>query len=126
MRATDGERLIVEDAVRELSDLKDFIVHTEDNLLTIFYSQFNHIGGQEDNLTAEEADKYHYGNTNRWKRYYEGMYFRIIDEKKRIFEVHRLTFLSLFNTGTALLETSEDLHYLADKYCQHLGKDSFF
>jgi hypothetical protein len=125
-KITEEERLIVEDAVKELSDLKDFIVYTDGDLLTIFYSQFNHIGGQEENLTAEKADEYHYGDTKRWKRYYEGMYFRIIDEKKRIFEVHRLTFLSLFNTGTALLETSDDLHYLADKYCQHLGRDTFF
>lgn len=123
---TEEERLIVEDAVRELSDLKDFIVYVDGDLLTIFYSQFNYIGGQEENLTAEEADKLHYGDTKKWKRYFEGMYFRIIDPKKRIFEVHRRTFLSLFDSGTALLETSDDLQYLADKYCPHLGRDSFY
>lgn len=125
-KITEDERLIVEDAVRELSDLKDFIVYTDGDLLTVFYSQFNYISGQEDNLTAEEADKFHYGETKKWKRYYEGMYFRIIDEKKRIFEVHRITFTSFFSNGTAILETSDDLYYLADKYCQHLGRNTFF
>ena len=123
---TEEERLIVEDAVRELSDLKDFIVYVDGDLLTIFYSQFNNIGGQEENLTAEQANEYHYGETKKWKRYFEGMYFKLEDENKRIFGVHRQTFLSLFNTGTAKLESSDDLDYLADKYCQHLGRDTFF
>ena len=123
---TEEERLIVEDAVRELSDLKDFIVYVDGNLLTIFYSQFNNIGGQEENLTAEQADEYHYGDTKKWKYYHEGMYFKLEDEKKRIFGVHRKTFTSFFSTGNAKLESSDDLYYLADKYCQHLGRDTFF
>ena len=125
-KITEEERLIVEDAVSELSGLKDFIVYVDGDLLTIFYSQFNHIAGQEENLTAEKADEYHYGDTKRWKRYFAGMYFKLEDEKKRIFGVYRQTFLSLYNTGTAKLESSDDLHYLADKYCQHLGRDTFF
>lgn len=125
-KITEEERLIVEDSVRELSDLKDFIVYTDGDLMTVFYSQFNNIGGQEENITAEEADEYYRGETKKWKCYHEGMYFRIIDEKKRTFEVHRITFTSFFSNGTAILETSDDLHYLADKYCQHLGRESFF
>ena len=123
---TEEERLIVEDAVRELSDLKDFIVYVDGDLLTIFYSQFNNIGGQEENLTAEQADEYHYGDTKKWKYYHEGMYFKLEDEKKRIFGVYRKTFTSFFSTGSAKLEPSDDLNYLADKYCQHLGRDTFF
>ncbi len=121
---TDEERLIVEDAVRELSDLKDFIVFVDGDLLTVFYSQFNSIAGQEENLTAEEADELNYGDTKKWKRYFEGLYFRITNVKKRTFEVSRRTFLRLFDTGTACLETSDDIQYLADKYCQHLGRDT--
>ncbi len=125
-KITEEERLIVEDAVRELSDLKDFIVFVDGDLLTIFYSQFNYIAGQEENITAEVADEYYHGDTKKWKRYDEGMYFTLEDEKKRIFGVHRQTFLSLFNTGTAKLESSDDLNYLVDKYCQHLGRETFF
>jgi hypothetical protein len=125
-KINEEERQIVEDSVRELSDLKDFIVFVDGDLLTIFYSQFNSIGGDGENLTAEEADKMHYGNTIKWKGYNAGMYFQLKDEKKRIFEVYRQIFLSLFSSGTAFLESSDDLEYLADKYCQHLGRETFY
>lgn len=54
------------------------------------------------------------------------MFFTLIDEKKRTFSVARPIFLQLFSRDIAILEKSDDLMYLADKYCQHLGKPTFF
>ncbi|GAB3512323.1 hypothetical protein [Emticicia fontis] len=125
-KITEEEKLIVEDAVRELSAFNDFIIFVENNQIIVFYSQFNSIAGQEENLTAEEADELYYGETRKWKRYFEAMFFTIIDEKKRIFSVARPVFLQLFSRDIAVLEESDDLMYLADKYCQHLGKSTFF
>ncbi|RYU93676.1 hypothetical protein [Emticicia agri] len=125
-KITEEERLIVEDAVRELSAFNDFIIFVNGNQLTVFHSQFNSLAGQEENLTAEEADEMYYGETKKWKRYFEGMFFTLIDERKRIFSVKRPVFTNWFSRGTGILEKSDDLMYLADKYCQHLGKDTFF
>jgi hypothetical protein len=84
-KITEEERLIVEDGIRELSALNDFIVYIDDKLLTVYYSQFNYIQGVEENISAEKAaemwDDYMY----RWKRYSEGFYFRLVDEKKTYF-----------------------------------------
>ncbi|RFS15241.1 hypothetical protein [Emticicia sp. C21] len=124
-KITEQERLIVEDAVRELSAFNDFMIFVESNQIIVFHSQFNSLAGQEENLTAEEA-KEMYGETKKWKRYFESMYFTLIDDRKRIFSVARPVFTQLFGRWNGTLEKSDDLMYLADKYCQHLGKDTFF
>lgn len=47
------EKEIVQDAIEEFSDIKDFFIHAEHTYL--YHSQFNYTGGQDANLTREEA-----------------------------------------------------------------------
>jgi hypothetical protein len=51
------------------------------------------------------------------------MRFILADEKKREFLLERAGFL---DDNWVLLDDSKDLRKLAQKYCRHLGKDSFY
>jgi hypothetical protein len=65
-KITEEERLIVEDGIRELSALNDFIVYIDDKLLTVYYSQFNYIQGVEENISAEKAAEMWVDHMYRW------------------------------------------------------------
>ena len=51
------------------------------------------------------------------------MRFILTDEKERIFRVERAEF---FDDDWYFLDGSQDLQKLAQKYCRHLGRESFY
>jgi len=116
---------MVRQAVADLSALNDFIAYGEGNIITVWYSQFNSLAGIEEQVSHEEALEMHGEQMLRWKKYYDAMHFVLVDKKSNLWEVHRRVFTSLIG-AYALLEQSNDLDYLGDKYCPHLGRDSFF
>ena len=123
----ESERQIVESAMMALSDVKDFKVVLESNSIVIYISQFSSIAGQEPNLTAEEARQQWGGNhVDRFKKYDDYVRFMLVNESKRTFKLERKVFMSFFGHDYAELETSDDLEYLAEMVCQHIGYDTFF
>ena len=54
-KITASERQIVEDAMLNLSDVKDFIVAADGDTITIYISEFSSISGEHENPTAEET-----------------------------------------------------------------------
>jgi hypothetical protein len=55
-KVTAAERQAVEDAMLNLSDVKDFIVAAEANIITIYISQFSSISGEHENPPPKKPD----------------------------------------------------------------------
>ena len=126
-KITASERQVVEDAMHNLSDVKDFIVAADGNTITIFISQFSSISGEEPNLTAEEAREGWGGvHVDKFKQYSDYVRFVLINETKRTFRLERIVFMSFFGHDYAELETSDDLESLAEMVCQHIGYPTYF
>lgn len=126
-KITALERQVVEDAMHNLSDVKDFIVAAEGNILTIYISQFSSISGEYENPTAEETRLGWGGeHVDRFKQYDEYVRFLLVNEAKRTFRLERIVFLGFFNHDYAELETSDDLESLAEMVCQHIGYPTYF
>ena len=49
-----------------------------------------------------------------------------IDSKDTMIRLERKVFMGLFDHDYAELETSDDLEYLAEMVCQHIGYNTFF
>ena len=126
-KITAFEWQVVEDAMHHLSDVKDFIVAAEGNIITIYISQFSSISGEDENPTAEETRLGWGGeHVDRFKQYDEYVRFILINEAKRTFRLERIVFLGFFNHDYAELETSDDLESLAEMVCQHIGYPTYF
>lgn len=126
-KITTSERQIVEDAMHNLSDVKDFIVAADGNTITIYISQFSSISGEHENPTAEETRSGWAGtHVDSFKQYDEYVRFILVNESKRTFRLERIVFLGFFNHDYAELETSDDLESLAEMVCQHVGYPTYF
>ena len=121
-----AERQTVEDAVANLSAATDFIVEAQDKEIVVYLSQFNSIMGQEENLTAEEAREAWGKSSDRWKKYYDYVKFVLVSKKPRVFVAGRIVFTGYFNQDYVELARSEDLESLAERICEHIGRDSYF
>lgn len=126
-RITASERQVVEDAMHNLSDVKDFIVAAEANIITIYISQFSSISGEHENPTVEET-RLNWGGDriDSVKQYDEYVRFILVNEAKRTFRLERIVFLGFFDHDYAELETSDDLESLAEMVCQHVGYPTYF
>lgn len=125
---TKEEIEYVKYAVESLSDLKDIIIQGEDNAIVVWHSQFNSIGGQEDNLTIEEAIEFYGEFVNNWKRFHDNFKFVLIDAEKRLFQAERKVYLSLFGGGgyAPLKKGKGTLQKLAQQFCPHMGRATYF
>ncbi len=126
-KITAAERQVVEGAMHNLSNVKDFIVAADGNTITIYISQFSSISGEHENPTAEETRLGWGGeHVDRFKQYDEYVRFVLVNETKRTFRLERIVFLGFFNHDYAELETSDDLDSLAEMVCQHIGYPTYF
>ncbi|WP_428654170.1 hypothetical protein [Runella sp.] len=122
-----SEQQVVEEAMHNLSDVKDFIVAADANTITIYISQFSSISGEHENPTAEETRLSWGGeHVDRFKQYDEYVRFILVNEAKRTFRLERIVFLVFFNHDYAELETSDDLESLAEMVCQQIGYPTYF
>ncbi len=121
-----AERQMVEDAVANLSAVSDFIVEAREKEIVVYISQFSSIGGQQESLSAEEAREAWGEHSDRWKKYDDYVRFVLVSKSLRVFAVARIVFTGYFNRDYVELERSEDLEYLAEKVCEHIGRDSYF
>lgn len=126
-KVTASERQVVEDAMHNLSDVKDFIVAADGNTITIYISQFSSISGEHENPTAEETRQGWVGSqVDSFKQYSDYVRFVLLNEAKRTFRLERIVFMSFFGHDYAELETSDDLDSLAEMVCQHIGYPTYF
>lgn len=124
---TAEEKELVESAVFELSALKDIMVTAEKEAITVWHSQFNHIGGQGKNLSAAEAEEAWGEGLYLWKRYNDNFRFVLTDSQKRIFQAERRVYLSLMGGDYAPLKNGRGtLEELTKRFCPHMGRESYF
>ena len=120
------EKEIVHDAIAEFSGVKDFFIHAEGKVLSVFHSQFNYTGGQEDNLSREEAIGYYGVDIERWMRFSTTLRFILIDQEKRLFQAERVVFMSFFGHSFHPIGEPGLIEDVTREFGQHLGKESFF
>lgn len=123
---THDEKEIVEDGIRDFSDIKDFFIHAEEDLLTVFHSQFNSTGGQEENLSREEAIEIWGARIEKWMRFDTSLRFRLVDKSKRLFQTERVVYMGFFGHDFHPVGKVGLIENLVKEFGQHLGRDSFF
>ncbi len=123
---TQEERDIVRDAIEEFSGIKDFFVHAEGEVIFVYHSQFNYTGGQEENLSREQAIEYFGPEIGRWMRFFTSLRFILVDKEKRLFQTERVVYLGFLGHDFHPVGSPEPIEEVAKKFGQHLGRDSFF
>jgi len=123
-KINDDETSLIRNAVQNLSALEDFLIHVNGNILTVYMGR----------LTKKEFEDMYSGTKiadeidlifNKLQTYIGKMRFVLSDEKNRTFTVQRFCYLGSIYDWIDL-ESSEDLKYLSERYCCHLGRDSYF
>ncbi len=123
---TQEEKEIVHDAIEEFSALTDFFIHAEERTISVYHSQFNYPGGQDANLTREEAKELFSPEIGKWMRFLTSMHFILVDDVKRLFQTERKVFLSFFGHDFHPVGEPGQIEDVAREHGQHLGRDSYF
>lgn len=123
---TEREQQIVYKAIEELSDIKDFFIHTEEDWIYVFHSQFNYVAGQEENLTREEAMEMFGDTIEKWMKFYSAFRFQLVDNDKRLFQTERIVFMGFSDHSFHPIGSTGPLEQLTTKYAPYLGRDIFF
>ena len=123
---TDEEISIVENGVKNLSELSDFKIDVKNKQIIIFLPDQD-VDSLEDTFTTFVG--HNVSKVNQLLRisttYSPMMRFVLVDEKFREFSVERWCFLGSMDKWI-FLDSSNDLEKLVKKYCPHLGKESFY
>ncbi|HEX9653935.1 MAG TPA: hypothetical protein VGA99_09495 [bacterium] len=120
---SEAEIAIIEDNLKRNESVKDCKIDVRETTLTI------HVPDQEvSDVKAFGLDPQMNAVLKKFLAetgtYSPMMRFKLIDETERIFAVERYVFRG---EGWWLpLGSGKDLQNLSKKYCQHLGKESFF
>jgi len=120
------EKEIVQDVIEEFSDIKEFFIHAEHTYLYVYHSQFNYAGGQDANLTREEAIEIYGEGIVTWMRFMTALRFQLIDKEKRLFQTERVIYSGYFRHTFHPVGEVGLIEDVAREYGQHLGRDSFF
>ncbi len=120
------EKEIVQDAIEEFSDIKDFFIYAQEDYLYVYHSQFNSTGGQTANLTRAEAIESYGEGIERWMQFQTRLRFQLVDKKKRLFQTERVVFTGYFGHTFHPVGEIGFIEDVAREYGQHLGRDSFF
>jgi|GEM_PF-724219 len=123
---TQEEKEIVQDAIAEFSAIKDFFIHAERDTLFVYHSQFNHTGGQEENLSREEAKAGWGAEIERWMKFDTALKFVLADKAKRLFQAERVVFTSAYGFDFHPIGQPGQIEDVAREFGQHLGRPSFF
>ena len=123
---TDKEISIVENGVKNLAKLEHFKIDIKDKQIVIFLPDqdldslkdiFSDLGARDDSRLNQLLEMS--------LTYSPMMRFVLIDEKCRRFSVERWCFLGSIDDWL-FLESDDSLKRLVEKYCPHLGKESFY
>jgi hypothetical protein len=115
---------VVENSIRQYSKLKDYKIDVKGKTITIYLpdQEIDDLRSCFDSLISVNhslSDK----SLKNFLTYSPVMRFILTPEKERRFQVERAEFL---DDDWFLLDSSKDLQKLAQKYCRHLGRDSFY
>ncbi len=108
---TDGEFAILDSVMKRHETVKDYIIDKEENALTIY------IDLMDKELFEMLDDK----QIRQIKRYDDILRFEKSENDD--YSAQRFCYISRYY-GWITLETSDDLQYLAEKYCCHIDKES--
>jgi hypothetical protein len=123
-KISQEEVSVVESSIRQYAKIKDYKIDVKGKAITIYLpdqeiedlrSCFDSLISMNHTLLGKSLKNF--------LTYSPMMRFLLTDEKKRKFHVERAQFL---DDDWYLLDASKDLQKLAQKYCRHLGKDSFY
>jgi hypothetical protein len=123
-KISEDEIEMIREAIKNLSALDDFLIDVKGNVLTVYFGRMNRKEFKNifpSGKTEKELETLY----RELQTYIETMRFVLEDEKNRRFTVQRWCYLGSINDWIDL-ETSDDLKTLAEKYCDHLGKESYF
>ena len=123
---TYEEKEIVFDAIKEFSGVKDFFIHADQDYLFVYHSQFNYTGGQEANLSREEAIQYYGKGIEKWMRFLTSLRFQLVNKERRLFQTERLVFSGYYGHDFHPIGKVGHIEDVVREYGQHLGRDSFF
>ena len=69
----------------------------------------------------------HFGKgIESWMRFFTSLWFKMVNEKKRLFQTDWVVFLGFYGHDFHPVGTIGLIEEMARAYGQHLGKDSFF
>ena len=123
---TREEQSIAHDAIEEFSALNDFFIHAEGEYMYVYYSQFNYVGGQEPNLSREEAKEAFGEEIDKWMRFFTAFRFKLVDKTKRLFQTERIVFMSFYAEDYYPVGEVGAIEDVAREYGQYLGRETFF
>jgi hypothetical protein len=120
---SETEISIIEDSLKRNTRAKNYKIDVREALLTIYLpdqaeEELQSLGSRfPTDLALREM-------LIKNRTYTAVMRFRLTDKTKRAFVVERYYFRG--EEGWMYLGSGEDLQSLGEKYCQHLGKDTFY
>ncbi|MFN8672698.1 MAG: hypothetical protein U0457_11550 [Candidatus Sericytochromatia bacterium] len=120
-----NELEVVNKAVLKNKDVKDFMIGIEANILTIYIANQSKIDIERKFNNIIDSENKLQELLNAMQRFIPKMRFELINKLERAFCVQRFCYHGS-NYGWINLENSNDLNNLANKYCYHLEKDSYF
>lgn len=123
---TQEEKEIVHDAIEEFSGIKDFFIHAEGTVLSVYHSQFSSTGGQEESLSREEAKEYYGSTIEHFMRFSTALRFILVNKEKRLFQTERVVYMSFFGFDFHPIGIPGLIEDVAREFGQHLGKETFF
>ena len=124
------EKEILYDAIEEFSVLNDFFVHTEGKIMTLYYSQFNYIGGgidgEEASLSREQAIEIHGEYIVKWMKFFDGFRLILVDKEKRLFQAERIINTGFFGGDYHPIGEVGKVKDLALRIAPHLGTQNWY
>ena len=124
------EKEILYDAIEEFSALNDFFIHTEGKVMTLYYSQFNYIGGgidgKEASLSREEAIKGFGKGILKWMKFFDGFRMILVDKDKRLFQAERIVNTGFFGHDYHPIGEVGKVEDLALKIAPYLGTKNWY
>ena len=126
-KIADEEVSIVENGIRQFAEVEHFKIDAKGNTITVY------LPDQDLDPLVDEFSGLALGNRFKLRetlmrnRYYSSpmMRFALAEEESRKFVVERMCFLGPEDHWLHI-QGPDHLPKLVKKYCQHLGKDSFF
>jgi len=112
---------IIKDAINKYSGIVYYQLKNKGNKLTILTRAF----GEEELALKESGEKSFEDIYSNDRSYLPMMRFILVDAKERIFEVERYCFRGSIDDWI-FIGGSCNLKELAEKYCKHLGRMSFY
>jgi hypothetical protein len=125
-RISDEEVSIVENGIRQFAAVKHFKIDVKGNTITVY------LPDQDFDPLIDEFSALGLGNPSKLREaltknisYSPMMRFILTEEESGKFVVERMCFLGP-DDDWLFLGGPDSLPKLVKKYCQHLGRDSFF